>query len=152
MELHVPCRDPMDHLMSQCNMLGGYEDNRNNVPKISCAADTDEVFFASIDTCLNSRWNGRFSHKLEDYFDVKCFDFKKQFTTYIDYMQGILEDQRFEPEPYVKRETNVPRNKDSECIWKRPEVMDKARQYLLEKVSYYVFCDECMGTENDLLL
>ena len=138
-ELHIPCRDPIDHLMSQCNF-------RHR--KIDCKAESDEDFYESIEECFV--FLNRYSDSLTKHFDVKCFDFQQQFTTYIDTMATKLEERRFISKPYIKRETNRERKKNKECIWKHPHLMEKARTYLLENVAYYHFCDECMGGGNDL--
>lgn len=143
MELHVPCRDPIDHLMSQCNHMGKTE--------LSCDAKTDNEFFQSIEACFVAV-KERYTARLENHFDIKCFDFKQSFTTYVEYMKGFLEERRMEPDRYVQRETNSPRDKESECIWQKPDLMEKATNYLLEHVPYYKFCNECMGTENELML
>jgi hypothetical protein len=107
MEMHVPCRDPIDHLMSQCNYDGG-----NAVKtQLACDAATDEEYFASVRKCfvfLNERYN----HDLEKHFDVKCYDFKNQFSGYVDYLSERLEDRRYETQEYVRRETNDPRDKE----------------------------------------
>ena len=141
MELHVPCRDRLDHLMSQCNYRH---------KKIACNAKTDEELFKSMEKCyvLLDRYN----HQLRKHFDVKCFDFKKQFTEYQEYMSGILQKRRFQSTPYVKRETNSPRNQTNECIWRNATVLEKVEKYLLETVPYYQFCDQCMGSENEITL
>lgn len=139
MQLHVPCRDPIDHLMSQCNSRGiGFD----------CDAKNDEEFYESIEKCFLCI--GRYSHSLKDHFDVKCFDFRKQFQDYIPLMAKELQGKRFVSEPFVKRETNRKRKKAKECIWKREDLMNKARKYLLEKIEYYQFCNECMGSEHEL--
>jgi hypothetical protein len=140
MELHVPCRDPLDHLMSNCNFRNEH---------INCASG-DDAFYKSVDKCVILK--NRFNENLTKHFDVKCFDFKEQFTTYIDYMASKLQQRRFVSTPYVKRETNEQRNKTNECIWQHPDLMEKAKNYLLEKEPYYQFCDSCIGSEHDLLL
>ncbi len=148
MELHIPCRDRLEHLMSMCNYQ---EDNSWNLlqkTKIACNAKTDEELFASVRKCF--LYLQRYNHALMGGFDVKCFDFKSQFTTYIDYMSGILSHRRFESEPYIHRETNDPRNKEEECIWYNPVVKEKVDKFLLENVQYYQFCDKCMGSENEI--
>lgn len=142
MELHVPCREPIDHLMSQCNAA-------RHQKFLKCDAETDEDFFSSIQQCLLHIQN-RYTDKLESHFDVKCYDFSKSFTGYIDYMKGFLEERRFETHHYVKRETNAPRHKETECIWDRADLIEKTRQYLLENVPYYAFCDKCIGSENEV--
>ena len=118
---------------------------------MACDDKTDDDFFKSIESCFQAV-KERYSNQLEKYFDVKCYDFEQQFTTYIDYMSGLLEDKRFEPEHYVSMDSNAPRDKDGECIWKRPDLMEKTKQYLLKQVPYYQFCDQCMGTANELTL
>jgi len=146
-EMHVPCRDPIDHLMSQCN----YAENSGKFVKqdLACDAATDEEYFESVRACfvyLGQRYN----HDLEKHFDVKCYDFKNQFGGYLDYLSENLEDRRYETEEYVRRETNDPRDKESECIWKRPDLLEKTRKYLIEHVDYYGFCDKCLGTEDEI--
>ena len=144
-QLHVPCRDPLDHLMSQCNY-------HKNILK--CDASSDDEFYESIRNCMmmaeGSRMSNRYSHKLK-VFDLKCFDFKKQFTAYSKHMSSFLQKRRFESGPFIKRETNLPRNKENECLWKRPDLMKKAQRYLLENYEYYQFCKDCLGSKNDIV-
>ena len=151
MELHVPCRDPIDHLMSQCNYAEdtGYNANKFNKQDLACDAETDEEFFASVRSCFV--WlDERYNQDLEKHFDVKCYDYKNQFGGYIDYLSEKLVNRRFETEEYVRRETNDPRDKENECIWKRPDLLEKTRKYLIENVDYYRFCDKCLGTEDEI--
>lgn len=148
MELHVPCRDPIDHLMSQCN----YEElNTGKFIKqdLACDAASDEEYFKSVRDCF-VHINERFSNDLLNHFDVKCYDFKQQFTGYITYMDSYLESRRYETDQYVQRETNSPRDKDSECIWKRPDLLEKTRNYLINNVDYYGFCNKCLGSEDEI--
>ena len=114
MELHVPCRNRLDHLVSQCN---------HNKRAIACDAKTDAELFKSVKNCFILL--GRYDHDLLEYFDVRCFDFKKQFTDYPKYMSGILQKRRFQSIPYVKKETNRPRNQTNECIWENAAVLEK---------------------------
>ncbi|KAK1738884.1 hypothetical protein QTG54_010200 [Skeletonema marinoi] len=65
-------------------------------------------------------------------------------------MSGILQKRRFQSTPYVKRDTNRPRNKANECIWENRAVLEKIDRYLLETVPYYQFCNDCMGSENEI--
>ncbi|KAL7528124.1 hypothetical protein ACHAWF_004499 [Thalassiosira exigua] len=115
--------------MSQCNHKG---------ERLDCNSSSDEVFFQSIDKCLG--WLNRFSFCLLDHLDIKCFNFSKKFTNY---------PKRFEWEQSLKRETNKPRSKDKECIWKSQKFQEKAEEYLL-KFDYYKFCPQCIGTENEI--
>lgn len=146
MKLHVPCRDPIDHLMSQCN----YEEDEKFVKQdLACDAATDEEYFQSVRDCF-VYVNERFSNELLEHFDVKCYDFKQQFTGYIEHMGHFLENRRYETDLYVQRETNSPRDKDSECIWKRPDLLEKTKKYLVENVDYYGFCNKCLGSKEEV--
>ena len=149
MELHVPCRNRIEHLMSMCN----YEEYANGKlkfqkSKIACDAKTDEELFDSVKKCF--LYLDRYNHALLEQFDVKCFSFHNQFTNYIDHMSTILSHRRFESNPYVKRETNDVRNKEEECIWYNPMVREKVDKFLLDKIPYYQFCESCMGSENEI--
>ena len=50
----------------------------------------------------------------------------------------------------MRRETNDPRDKESECIWKRPDLIQKTRNWLIDNVDYYRFCDKCLGSDNEI--
>lgn len=67
-------------------------------------------------------------------------------------MSGILSGRRFESKPLIRRETNDPRNKTEECIWNNPLVLEKVDRYLLNTIPYYQFCNNCMGSKNELAL
>lgn len=141
MELHVPCRDRIDHVMSQCNYWKY---------SLDCAITSDEDFFRTIEEECFTFVHQRYQHELQDHFDVKCFDVKKQFTTYARHMSQYLERKRFESVPFIPRLSNRPRNRTKECIWSRPDLREKLEKYLLENVPYYQFCEDCMGSDNDL--
>ena len=139
-ELHVPCRDPLDHLMSQCNQVNA---------KLACGS-SEEDFYKSIDKCL--RWENRFDFRLKDDFSIKCYAFGTQFKEYIDVMARYLQPRRFEPEIIVPRHSNKSRNKTAECIWGSPDLQKMATDYLMQKWSYYQFCAECIGGDNDIVM
>jgi hypothetical protein len=139
MELHVPCRDRVDHLMSQCN---------HNNRQLDCEASSDQKFYKSIDKCFVML--DRIHKDLTEHFDIKCYDFKNQFTTYLQYMSEKLQPRMLVSSPYVKRETNLPRNRTKECIWKYPKLLEKTDKYLLKNIYYYQFCESCMGSENEI--
>ena len=141
MELHVPCRDRIDHVMSQCNY---------HSYSLDCAITSNEDFFRTIEEKCFERIYQRYQHVLKDHFDVKCFDVKKQFTTYASHMSQLLERKRFQSVPFIPRLSNRPRNRTKECIWSRPDLIEKLEKYLLENVPYYQFCEDCMGSDNDL--
>ena len=141
MELHLPCRDPIDHLMSQCN----YREISFN-----CENGSEKKLIESIESCL--LFPDRFGYnltKLEN-VHVKCYDFRQQFSTYMDYISGKLQPRRLVSE-YVQRETNRHREKENECIWKDKGLMQRVEKYLVKNVEYYKFCKECLGSDNDIL-
>mmetsp|Transcript_25269 Transcript_25269/g.53384 ORF Transcript_25269/g.53384 Transcript_25269/m.53384 type:complete len:300 (+) Transcript_25269:136-1035(+) len=147
MELHVPCRDPIEHLMSMCHHdFGEYE------PRfLECDAKTDEEYFDSVKNCFVEM--NRYEYDLTEHFSVKCFDFEQSFTGYIEYLKNFLEERRIVPDQYLNlKSSHTPRNKDDECIWGRPDLLEKTRKYLIEQNPYYGFCDKCMGTNNELPL
>ncbi|KAL7529019.1 hypothetical protein ACHAXR_002750 [Thalassiosira sp. AJA248-18] len=139
-ELHVPCRDPIDHFMSQAR--GRFLCN-----------ETGKEFYSQINKRLlfvrGSK--GRFHTDLLKDFSVKCFDFKSQFSNYTRLMGNYLQERRFQSKPYIQRETNPPRNKSNECIWKDFKAQKKVRDYLLG-LDYYKFCNKCIGSANDILV
>lgn len=157
LELHLPCRDPIDHLMSMCNhqeirfQCDLDEEQRplirHGKPKIPGLVRTEQ----QIDSCIFEM--DRFAMDLTrtQRFQVKCFD-SSQMGAYIDYMDGHLQKRRI-TEEYIFRESNVPRNKDRECITQTStEFQQRIHSYLLKKNDYYKFCDSCMGSPNELLL
>lgn len=146
-EFHVACRDPIDHLLSMCNA--------GQTHFIINCDGTDEEFYRMIDKCAYKvKLKKRFSAEYEETFPgkIKCLDFKKQFTTYIDFMgDGKLQKRRIISEPFVQREVNDPRDKEAECLLHNPAAYDKAKAYLLETFYYYQFCQSCLGTKDDIL-
>ena len=131
--------------MSMCNYK---EEPKITKTKIACDAQTDEELFDSVTECL--LYVDRYDHELLEQFDVKCFSFQTQFTKYIDYLSPILSHRRFESTPYIKRETNDPRNKEEECIWHNKEVLEKVDKFLLDTVPYFQFCDRCIGSKDEI--
>jgi hypothetical protein len=140
MELHLPCRDPIDHLMSQCNYKG---------KKLSCNG-TDEELIESVESCF--AFLHRFSMELTNRTKttLKCYDFRQQFTTYMDYVSEKLQPRRFVSENYKQRETNKKRNKKNECIWNHHSLMARVESYLISNVEYYNFCKQCLGSADDI--
>jgi len=142
MELHLPCRDPIDHLMSQCNYVH---------KSLNCKNVSDEALVHSIDACIIEM--NRFDYKLNELKNIrlKCYDFRHQFTTYMDYMSDKLQPRRFVSD-YKQRETNSPRVKENECIWKDKDFMQRVESYLIKNWSYYRFCKQCLGGENEITI
>jgi hypothetical protein len=140
LELHVPCRDPLDHLLSECNFRH---------VDFNCHAENlqDEI-----SKCLFA--TKRFSRELTDgpNIHLKCFT-PIPLEPYLDYMGERLQRKRMES-LYVHRDTNQPRDKAHEYIWwnTQKDVATQVRAILLEKYDYYQWCDECLGSKNDLVL
>jgi len=140
MELHVPCRDPISHLMSMCNHAGR---------SFNC---TNPDYRTEAQRCFLAGVRSRFKKDLLNLenIHVKCYDYKEQFKGYMEYITPLLQKKRIQSE-YVHRDSNSARDKDSECIWKEPDLQKKVASFLVEDVEYYSFCDECLGSADDLL-
>ena len=137
-ELHLPCRDPIDHLLSNCNYA--------NVT-FNCEGD----LVNEISRCL--LYMDRFSNSLNgsrDFpnFNVKCF--RSELTSkYIEYMGTRLQRKRFQS-TYAFRPTNKARNKRYECLWQNESAKLQVENYLKE-LDYYKFCNKCIDSPDDLL-
>jgi len=141
LELHIPCRDPVDLFLSMCNY--------RNV-EFTCKSDFKE----EVSKCLNN--NNRFDMKLltRPNIDLKCFESPSRIGDYFDYMGKRLQKKEV-PDEYVHRDSNVSRNKPEECLWKQGI---EYRQKLLENImsrrvffEYFQFCKECLKSDNNLL-
>jgi hypothetical protein len=137
LELHVPCRDPLIHLMSQCNHQRSH---------FNCT--TDDLPH-EISKCMIGI--SRFSRALEKQqnINLKCFN-PIPIDPYLEYMSERLQRKRI-VSTYVHRDTNRPRNKDLECIWNEPDVANQVRDIMLQEYDFYGWCEECMGSKDDLL-
>ena len=136
-ELHLPCRDPVDHLRSQCNF-------RNIV------FDCEQAVERQVESCLIEM--NRFSSELFNYssnIELKCYEFGRTFPMYIQYMEKRLQRKLIEAE-YVFVPTNKNRMKDQECIWSDMKLQEAVRAYLVSKYDYYSFCNTCIGTAMEL--
>lgn len=143
MELHVPCRDPLDHFMSQCNHKG---------IEWNCEDDTwnqdSTTLWDQIDACLVGMDRFNFLLTRIDQLQLKCFT-PIPIEPYLEYMDQYLQRKRI-PMPYIHRSSNTPRIKATECIWKNTALAERVLKYL-RGYDYYRWCQECLGTENDLL-
>jgi len=135
-ELHIPCRDPISHLMSMCNF-------RHR--KFNCTNDLE----GEIKRCLLKM--NRFSSKLTtDYTNIipKCFP-AQEIDEYTEYMAYKLQKKKF-PVEYIFRPSNAPRSVENECIWSNNTAVSFAKRYLGD-MEYYKYCASCLGSERDLL-
>ncbi len=137
LELHVPCRDPLDHIMSQCNHHHRTFDCVN-------ASRGPESLAWEVQRC--SLFLNRFAWDLLGLNNtrVKCYDFSDQFSRYLAHMDKVLEKRRI-PATFVRWETNRPRNKSDECIWSDPALKSDVVDHLRDTYDYYGFCDACLN-------
>ena len=139
LELHVPCRDPLEHLMSMCNM------NRRS---FDCeASDLEHEFLL----CANREWQNRFSIEMLNlsHTAVKCFN-PIPVDPYIEHMSKLLQRRKVTHE-YKFKSMNRDRDRSTECLWNNTVIQEKVLQLMREK-EYYKWCESCLGSENDLLL
>lgn len=142
-ELHIPCRDPIDHLMSMCALMQKY---------FKCRNISDEELIIQVDGCLSSSLE-RFHINMAPSpdFTMKCFSATSKMDDYIKYMGKTLQPKRIQG----KMKGISPRkNAGEECIYKtwNEDVKIKVEEILINQTSYYFqYCKECIGSENDLL-
>jgi len=145
LELHVPCRPSIDHLLSQCN----HHEDQGNVKRRTFFCEGDVANETS--KCLIGM--DRFSSKLLSLrnVNVKCFDwqfgFNGQYSEFIT--RKGLQKKRRTAEFHV-RSTNEPRRKYEECLWGNSSNRKLVEAYLISNYEYYKFCDKCMGSKDDL--
>jgi hypothetical protein len=137
LELHTPCREPISHLMSQCNF-------RNRRFKCMDSNLTEEVMKCMV---FLNRFDDALG--LHENITLKCFN-PIPIEPYLNYIGQYLQPRRVRP-LYAHRETNKPHNKTTECIWKSPESVKQEVLEIMRKLPYYRFCERCMGSKDDLL-
>lgn len=137
LELHVPCRDPVDHLMSQCN---------HRSMQFDCSKSGNDMI-RQIDQCtLFIRV--RYDNRLNDTFPTKCFNARRS-VEYQDLIGERLQRKRIQAD-YVFRDTNKARQKEQECIWNQKDIQELVKTHLVNNYQYYNFCDQCIGSANDV--
>jgi len=161
LELHVPCKDPIELLMSNCyhpaHFYPGFDCSPENV--------TEEELGDQIDRCLHHGRRLRFETRLYEEasnhnITLKCFDYKKEFTDYIKYMDERLEHNPRKEElvaakhgklvHYKKPPSTSRRNVSSECIWKDLDLKRRVKGYLLDNYFYFRYCADCLNSSDDL--
>lgn len=135
-EIHVPCRDPLDHLMSFCNFKH---------ETFNCSLD-DDAWKSSIEKCVV--YPTRYRHDLNRTFRTKCFG-AQRVSDYVSYMGDKMDQRRIQPD-YIHRPSNMDRDKEHECLWHDSSLQLKVTEFLLATYEYYEFCHECMGSKNEL--
>lgn len=88
--------------------------------------------------------------QMSNLINLRCFDYRKT-GEYVNCMKDKLQARRISSLHRQHLDTNKPQNKTRECIWKSLELQVRTRQ-LLMNYNYYQFCNECMGSENELNL
>ncbi|KAG7345128.1 hypothetical protein IV203_032659 [Nitzschia inconspicua] len=136
LELHVPCRDPVDWLMSMCN---------HQSKKYNCSPDITVEH--AVQECL-MEMNRFLNIPLRNNMHLKCFN-PIPTEPYIHYMGRLLQPRRF-THAYVHKDTNKMRNKTEECIHGSMTLKGEVERYLIENIDIFRFCHKCMGSENDL--
>lgn len=151
LELHIPCRDPIDHMLSQCNMR-----ERTFSCLNGAHSHSDESLEAEFWKCVKHVWPDRFQKHLTNLPHggvTKCF-MSVPPQNYVDYM---LDEQRGGlqrkyvgfTEPFYNGSTNRKRNKTEKCIW-HDEALQHRLQTMLLTIPYYQYCDYCIGSPDDL--
>ena len=141
-EMHVPCRDPVEHLMSSANYHGKVFDCR--------ATDLKH----EVERCGGILYRSdRFSKELAkvDGLTLQCFDLETPHR-YIEYMGNALQRKRIDGGGFVPRlGGDDVRDKSGECIWSEDnqEVMQQVVGIMM-KSEYFLWCQECLGSDRDL--
>jgi len=146
-EMHVPCRDPIAHLMSVVN----HEKRVFNCNAPNLRAEL-RPFVLYV--------KGRFDYDIlssKSNFALKCFDYSK-YEEYVTFMGQFLTPfvattaEEEKTAEYIFRPTNKPRSRENECIWKNEALMGEVKNYLIENFDYYNYCHRCIGTQDDLFV
>eukprot|EP00588_Corethron_pennatum_P024088 CAMPEP_0194332262 /NCGR_PEP_ID=MMETSP0171-20130528/58560_1 /TAXON_ID=218684 /ORGANISM="Corethron pennatum, Strain L29A3" /LENGTH=174 /DNA_ID=CAMNT_0039094037 /DNA_START=202 /DNA_END=726 /DNA_ORIENTATION=- len=142
LELHIPCRDPVDLFLSMCNYRH---------VEFTCKSDFKE----EVSKCVFA--GNRFNMKLltQSNIDLKCFESPSRLGDYFAYMGERLQKKEV-PDEYVHRDSNIARNKTKECLLKQGiEYKQKLVEYIMSSNSaffeYFQFCKECLKSDDDLL-
>jgi len=136
LELHVPCREPIDHLMSQCSFAGRHFDCAN-------ASRGPASLRYEVDQC-KLYW-GRFTRRLLHLNNTrtKCFDFRDQFTGYLAHMDTLLQRKRI-PATHYQWAARPPRDRGGECIWGASRNLTNQITSYMRRHDYYDFCHSCL--------
>jgi hypothetical protein len=145
LEVHVPCREPIEHLLSMCNMYG---------KKFECAKAETSVEDETRKCLINmNRFNDANFRGWQKgpaiNITTKCFN-PIPIDNYVKYMGSILQPKRLQ-RSYVHRATNRPRIKEEECLLKNQPLQQKVKEFLVQNVPIFRFCHGCVGSSDDLL-
>ncbi|KAL7571325.1 hypothetical protein ACA910_007644 [Epithemia clementina (nom. ined.)] len=151
-ELHVPCRDPLVHLLSNCN---------HRHVNFNCQAP-DLIQESARCFKYLDRFDVKLSHILRNdsttnsstygHSRFKCFD-AIPVEPYLDYMGQRLQRKR-KPAQYTHRSTNVKRDEKRECLL-QPEnkaLAERVGKLLVEHYDYFAWCQDCLQDSRRNLL
>ena len=133
LELHVPCRKPLEQVISQCA-----QKNYN----FDCDAPNFEF---QVRKCGR---HSRFSYELTKMknIQIKCFDAMNHHDDYLSLMSKQLQTKSHQFErPPVHR----PHNKTANCILEKESLIVRARREVMA-MDIHKFCDKCIGSKDDL--
>jgi hypothetical protein len=132
-QIHLPCRDPVDHIMSVLN---------HQKTTFQC----DRTWKRQIDSAMRL-YSNRFSKQMLkiDNLDLKCVRFHHLIDgTYFKFMQSKLRERRVKrPITGLYYHTNRKRNKKAECVWNDKKLLQNMTVYMISKSDYYHFCSSC---------
>ena len=143
MELHVPCREPIDHLMSLSN-----QQDQPWKCTMPWKQQVDDILKPE-----NRAGYGRFSEKLLQVpeLNVKCVRFENVISgQYFDSMKHRLEKRRVTDSISIYH-TNPIRKRRKECIWNDVTTLQKIRQYMTSTDEYYKWCASCVGSNREFI-
>lgn len=140
MELHIPCRSPLDHLMSALNHVNkGFR--------------CDDTWKEQVDWILTN-WPGkyRFSMKLLAIpnIHVKCIKYENLING--QYFESMLSKLNHRPitRTITKYKTNKVRHGEKECIWRNITLGHKIHNYMIAHSDYYKWCDMCLSNTHSI--
>ena len=138
-QLHVPCREPLGHVLSMCNEAGHI---------FNCSAPD---LAAEVEKC--QRWSDRFHANLLDESvtnaTVKCYAVEAQYRPggYVDYMGGLLRRKRVQS---TYKRFSPSRNHKHDCILQQtPAYKRRIVAVLQSKWQYFAFCKKCMDAPGN---
>ena len=127
-ELHLPCRDPLEHFMSQVNY------RRDTINCETFRLENTHRYlvgmnrFAVADIPRNAT--------------LRCVHFSKQFSEYVTTIALPPKSVAMRSKLHALR-TNRPRNRAAECIWQNRTLQRTLVAHLVQNYEYYQYCSTC---------
>ena len=141
MELHIPCRAPLDHLMSILNYVE---------KQFKC----DNTWKEQIDWILtNGPGNDRFSMNLLKIpnVNVKCIPYENMINgQYFNSMVSKL-TRRSVTKTIAKYRTNRDRRQENECVWTNATFSREIHNYMTTQYDYYKWCENCLSDTHAII-